>query len=321
MPQQPSSRDLHVDRPLTTISLAYRNAEYIADQIFPVVPVMKQSDKIPKYDQSHWFRNDAKFRAAGEKSHRGGFAVDTSDTYFCERASEGFEVADEQRDNQDAPFDLDRDATEFVTDKVQMKREVNFASNFMTTSVWGTDKDGTANADFTQFSDYGGSSPLTVFTDYKDTVEGKIAREPNLLVLGKQVYSQLKWHPDLVDTIKYTQKGQLTPDLIAALLEVEKLLIGRAIYTTSVEGTAEASVSYTRVWGKSALMLYTPGRPSLLSPAAGYTFVWERVAKAIQYIKRMRDEEREVDIIEANSYFAQKVTGANGGLYMKAVVA
>src|SRR5262245_48022454 len=132
---QPTSRDVHVDTLLTEISIRYSNAEYIADQLFPVVPVVKQSNKVPKYDQSVWFRDQAQLRAPGTKSRGGGFTVDTSDTYFCDRYSFRFEIPDETRDNADAPFDLDRDGTLFTTDKLLMRREVNFATSFFTSTV------------------------------------------------------------------------------------------------------------------------------------------------------------------------------------------
>lgn len=316
---QPTARDLHVDKLLTNMSIGYKNSVYIADQVFPIVTVAKQSDIIPKYDQSHWFRNLARKRAPGSKSQRSGFSTDVTDKYFCDRQSFGFEIPDEVRDNSDAPFDLDRDAMNFVVDKMLMCREKGFVSDFFKTGVWGTDKTGAV--DFTQFSDYGGSTPLEDITAFRDAVEGKIAVEPNTYVTGKLGHSKLKWHPDLIDTIKYTQKGMLTPELIASLLEFDRYLVGKAIETTDPEGTAEASVSYSRIWGKAALMLYVPDRPSLLNPSAGYTFVWARVAAALQYIKRMRDEEREIDIIEANSYFDQKLTGKNSGLFLDQVVA
>jgi hypothetical protein len=316
---QLANRDLHVDTLLTNLSISYSNPDYIADQIFPVVPVNKQSDIVPKYDQSHWFRNLAQKRAPGTKSQGSGFTVDVTDKYFCDRYSFRDEIPDELRDNSDAPFNLDTDSMEFVTDKTMMTREVNFVADFMKTGVWGTDK--TGGSDFTKFSDYGASSPLEVITEYRDTAQGKIGRDLNTFVASRGIHSKLKWHPDLIDMIKYTQKGQLTAELIAQLLEFERYLIGQAILTTDPEGTAEASVSYSRIWGKDALMLYVPARPSLKTPAAGYTFVWRRVANALQYIKRMRDEEREVDIIEANSYFDQKVTARNSGLFMDEVVA
>jgi hypothetical protein len=318
MPVNPTPRSLHVDQFLTQLSIAYRNPEYIVDDIYPVVPVRKQSDLIPSYDQSHWYRNEARVRAIGEKSQRGGFKVGST-SYYCGRFSFGFEIADEQRDNQDAPFDLDRDGTLFATDKILMAREISFATNHFTTGVWGP-ADKVGGTDFAKWSDYSQSMPLVNVADYRDGVEALIGREPNTMVMGKLVWLKLKWHPDLIDTIKYTQRGQLSVDLLAALMEVPKILIGRSIYTTSPEGTAEASVTYTRIWGKNALLVYVPAAPSIMTPAAGYCFSWARVPGSLQYIKRMRDEEREVDIVEANSYFTHVQTSKNAGVFLSNAV-
>ena len=313
-----TSKDVHVDQLLTGVSVAYSNAGYIADQIFPIVPVDKQSDKYLTYDKSHWFRNEAKIRAPGTRSERGGWSYST-DTFFCDRFSYGHEIYDEERDNADNNFQLDSDAAEFATDKVLMQREVAFAAGFFTTSVWGTDKAG--GTDFTKWSDYANSTPLVDVSAWVDSIEAGIGREPNRLVMGKQVWTALKWHPDLIDTIKYTQRAQMSLELAAALFEIENILIGRAIYTTSPEGTAESSVTYSRIWGKNALLIYVPSVPSLRTPAAGYTFTWRRVPNSLRYIKRMRDEEREADIIEANAYYDHKVTGASAGLFASAAVA
>ena len=313
-----TSKDVHVDQLLTGVSVAYNNAGYIADQIFPIVPVDKQSDKYLAYDKSHWFRNEARIRAPGTRSERGGWSYST-DTFFCDRFSYGHEIYDEERDNADNNFQLDSDAAEFATDKILMQREVAFAAGFFTTSVWGTDKAG--GTDFTKWSDYATSTPLVDVSAWVDSIEAGIGREPNRLVMGKQVWTSLKWHPDLIDTIKYTQRAQMSLELAASLFEIENILIGRAIYTTSPEGTAEASVTYSRIWGKNALLIYVPSVPSLRTPAAGYTFTWRRVPNSLRYIKRMRDEEREADIIEANAYYDHKVTGASAGLFASAAVA
>jgi len=41
---RPTPRDAHLDSALTSVSIAYRNPTYIADQVFPTVGVNKQSD-------------------------------------------------------------------------------------------------------------------------------------------------------------------------------------------------------------------------------------------------------------------------------------
>lgn len=321
---QTTPRDLHVDTLLTNVSIAQYNApsRYIARQIAPEVTVKKQSDIYTVYDQSHWFRNEARVRAPGTLSQRGGWAVTNTNTYYAKRVSYGHEISDEERDNSDAPFNMDSEATAFVTDKIMMHHEIAWASTNFTTSVWGADRTGAASGgDFVYWSDYGGSSPLNDIDTYADNVDARIANDPNVLVLGKQVWQKVKRHPDVIDLIKYTQRGQLTLDLFASLIEIPKVLVGRAIYTASPEGTAEASVTYTRIWGKHALLLYVAERPSLMTPSASYTFTWGRVPNSPLYIKRMREEQREVDIIEANSYFDFKVTAARAGEFLNGAVA
>jgi hypothetical protein len=58
-----------------------------------------------------------------------------------------------------------------------------------------------------------------------------------------------------------------------------------------------------------------------MTPAAAYAFTWQRVANSLQYVKRMRDEEREVDIIEGNTYFQHKITVPRAGVFASGAVA
>ena len=322
MSLMPAPGDLHVDGLLTNISIGYINPNFIAGEIFPRVQVNKQSDIVPKYDQSHWFRNQAAIRAPATKSEGSGFSVDTTDTYFCNRYSFRFEIADEVRDNADEPFNMDRDAAIFVRNQMDLNHEVHFATNFFTTSVWNGGTDYTGGTDFTQWSDYANSQPLIDIATYSDTIEGKTANLPNTLVLGKAPWTKLRWHPDVLEMTKGDSSGSFASrSQVAALADVERVLVGSAIYTTSAEGTAEASVSYSRIFGNHALLLYVPSSASLFTPAAGYTFSWNRVPSSWMWIKRMRNEEREVDIIEGNTYYDMKVTAANSGVLMASAVA
>lgn len=312
-----SSRDVHADAYLNSLSIGYKNDLYIADTIAPIVPVRRQSDIVPKYTQSDWFRNQAAIRAPGTLSERGGFTVDTTDHYFCPRFSFGFEIPDEVRDNTDAPYDMDRDGTMFVMDRLQLKREATWAGKFFTTGQWGADVTPDVLWDIYDST----SHPINDITTYQDAVEGRIAKMPNKFVLGKSVFSKLKNHPEIMDRIKYVQKAVVTVDMLASLLDIEQVLVGRAIYTTSPEGTPEDSVVYQRIWGNDALLLYAPAAPSLMTPAATYTFTWQRVPNSIQYFTRKRNDEREVDILEGNTYFDQHITSKRAGQFVNNPIA
>jgi hypothetical protein len=223
---------------------------------------------------------------------------------------------------------MDRLATEYATSIVLLAREYQCASTVFAGSTWGTNK--TVGVDFTAWSTYATSTPCSDIADWKEEVMGKIGRVPNACAMGSQVWTKLVWHPDIIDSIKYTQVGMGSMQLFKELSGLEYVNVGKAIYTTSAEvanGTTQAGtdqetlVSYTRIWGKNFLLFYRPPNASLLTPAAGYTFVWNRVPNSIQYIRRLRNDEREVDIIQCHSYFDHKLLATNAGLYAASAVA
>ena len=316
---QPDVGDVHVDKLLTTISWGYKNLSYIADQIFPTIFVDKQSDIIPKYTKSYWFRDEAKERAPGTKGARSGYAVDNTNTYFCIGFALGKEIPDEVRLNTDVPYDMDRDATNWVTDMLMRRREVSFAADFMKTSVWTTDVVGGTN--FTKWSDYGTSDPIGDIRTGMRSVRQKIGMRPNSLIMGEIIWNRLQDHPDFVDRVKYTQLGVITRDLVAGVLELTRLLVGEAIYTTSLEGTAEASVSYTDIVDDDALLIYTPASPGLFIPSGGYTFIWRpAIGAGTQFIRRIRKEEEKCDVIEGMSYYDQKALATDAGYFFSDAV-
>ena len=113
---QPTSTDVHVNRPLTNVSIAYMQdqKDFIADKVFPNVPVTKKSDSYFVYPKDQWFRTDAQKRAPSSESAGSGYTV-TTDTYSAEVQALHKDVDDQVRGNADAPFNLDSDATEFVS--------------------------------------------------------------------------------------------------------------------------------------------------------------------------------------------------------------
>ena len=113
----PKMQDAHIDRAMTNISVAYLQDEskFIADKVFPIVPVRRQSDLYYKYNKGDFMRDEARQRAAFTESAGGDYGVEASEPYFCRKHAFHKDVAPEERLNYDEPLDADRDATLFVT--------------------------------------------------------------------------------------------------------------------------------------------------------------------------------------------------------------
>jgi len=323
---QPSINSVHIDAILTNISVAYmQKAEnYIADKVFPVVPVDKKSNKFFTYTKNDWFRDEAQRRADATESAGSGYSLNT-DTYSAEVFAFHKDVGDQTLANSDAPLSPLREAAEFVTNRMLLRKEIQFVSDFIKTGVWGTDLTGVSGTpstnEFKQWSDFANSDPLEDIELAKETILSTTGFEANTLVLGYSVFRKLKNHPDLVDRIKYTSSNVITEDMIARMFGVDRVLVAKSVKATNNEG---ATGAYSFNVGKSALLCHVAPNPGLLTPSAGYTFAWNGVSGGLgQSIgtSQFRMESIKATRVEAEMAFDNKIIGTDLGVYLASVVA
>lgn len=275
---EPTGQDLHIDALLSNLSIAYMNepGAYVADQVFPVVFTDKQSDKYALYNKYDWFRDDAQLRAPLTEGTGGGWGLETPGTFFCNEWEYHSDYADDDVDNADEVFNLDDDATQYVTEKLRLSRERRWSSAFFGTGIWGKDLEGqtdTPGTDEFKCWDVSGSTPIEDIEDAKAVIKASTGMKANTLVVAERVHQHLKNHSDVVDRYKYTQAGIITEALLAKVFEIDTYLIGSAIYSPSPEGTDTLSFILDQA---GALLVYSAPRPSKKRPSGGYTFRWKR---------------------------------------------
>lgn len=329
----PAQSDLHVNAPLTSVSVAYvQNASrYIATRMFPKVKVEKQSDLYWKYSKSDWRRTDVQRRAPSTETPGVGWNV-TTDSYFAHVYGVHKDIDDQLRANSDSNFNLDSDATKFITGQMLLKRDIDWATRYFKTGVWATEFTGVVSAPTTgQFLQWNqaASDPLINFTDWSLGFDELTGFEANKMVVGVDVWKALKNHPAILDRIKYTQKGVVTEELVAAFFGVEDFMVAKATKSTGPQindaVAQDAAATYSRILDKkSALICYAPSSPSLLTPSAGYTFVWNGYlgsggGEGLR-IKNFRMEPIASDRIEAEMTYDQKVVSTDMGIFLNNVV-
>jgi hypothetical protein len=330
----PVASDVHVSVPLTNISIAYMQAAtgFVADRVFPNIPVSKQANRYTRYDRSDFWRNQFQKRAPSTESAGGGWKIDNTANYFADVWALHKDIDDDTRANQDEQIDMDRDATIWLTQQALISREVTWAANNFTTGIWGTDITGAASApsasQVLQWND-AASDPIVDITKKSDVVHLASGIRPNKLVLGRQVWSVLKDHSDTLDRVKYTG-GNNTPAIVtrqafASMCELDSIEVMDGIQVTSPENPSyETSMTTAWIAGKNALLVYANPTPSLLTPSGGYTFSWTgRVAASQQgtRISRLRIDQIKSDRVEGEMAYDQKVIAKDCGLFFGSVIA
>jgi hypothetical protein len=324
---QPGSGDVHVDRPLTQLSIAYlqKADSFVSDRVFPVVNVKSQSDLYFLFDKGDFFRDEMELNAPGAVAAEANYKLSTA-SYRCDVWKLAKALADQVRANYDSPLQADREMTEFLTLKGLIRKEKLFASTYFTASIWTGDQTGVTGTPSTnqfQFWNEAASTPIEDIRLGKRTVHGRTGYNPNKLVLGREVYDALLDHPDIVGRL---DRGQTSGPAIvmkqnlAALFELEEILVMDGIENTAAEGATDV---LARIGGKTALLVYAAPAPGLMAPSGGYTFAWTGLLGSGALgtrMRKMRDDRAEADRLEITMAFTHSLVSADlGQFYISAV--
>jgi len=324
----PGRADVHVDRPLTNISIAFRQSAdaFIADRVFPVVPVAKQTDAYFTIPRGAFMRDQMEKKAPGAAPAKANFNYAT-DNYRCDIWALGVGLADEIRANYDSPLQADTDMTNFLTSQGLIRKERLWAGQFFTSSVWTQDQAGVAAApganQFLQWND-ALSTPIQDIRDGKRRVHQRTGHRPNKLVLGREVYDVLIDHPDIVGRIDRGQTSGTALVLrqnLAALFEVDEVLVVDAIWNSAAEGVAD---SFNFIGGKAALLVYAPPSAGLMTASGGYTFSWTGLlggGAMGMNMRRIREEKLQADELIVQMAFSHKLISADLGQFYATAVA
>lgn len=328
--------DVHIDKPLTNLTLAYvqDQSSFIADKVFPVVGVQSQSDYYYIYDRENMNRSgDVAKVAPRTELETIGMSISNS-TYTADVYGLAMDFDEQTLANEDAALDIRMAGAQTLAMRMMIHREKQFASTFFATGVWTTEVDGVASAtptagQRTHWDDYTNSTPIVDVMNARRTmqlVSGGF--KPNTMVVGKEVRDDLVNNPDILNRLNggatVTNTALVTDAKLAEIFEVENFFTMEAVENASAEGVAESNAF---IGGKHALLCYTPSSASLMSPAAGLTFAWnnlpgvQNLGVSVEsfsgdWLRVKQIAER----IEVKMAYDMKVVGADMGYFFNGIV-
>jgi hypothetical protein len=294
---------LHIERALTNVSVAYKNGDFVAAKIFPEVPVEKQADKYFVYGMERFQPSDDA-RRPGAVANEINWGL-SNDAYYCDGHALKDIIPDEFRKGADEAVDLEVDSTETTTDKILLNREVNLVAALaagmtpvdLNAVKWSADA----------------NDPVKVIDTYKETVAKAIGKTPNILTMSRPVFRAIRNNALVKARISGAQgldASHITAQQLASVLEVDELIVAEAVKATSKEGQA-TTMDY--IWGTYALLSYRPPSPGRRTVSLGYHFVWN-IGIQGALVKKYRSEERSGDTIEVQRYYDQKIVAAGAGV-------
>ncbi len=229
------------------VAVEYRNKAFIADEALPVVRTGKQEFSYQTFE-----KKDSFTIPKTESSRKGGLnTLELSGTETTDKTIDyGLQALIPQNDIDNTEFDLVNHYIQKIMELVNLDHEKRVADMVFNSSNYASGNKTTLSGN-SQWSDFTNSTPL------KDILDGFDAclMRPNVGIIGQQVWTKLRQHPDVVKAIggNSGDSGIVPVRAVADLLELDELYIGSANYNTANRGQ---TFSKAFLFGKHACFFY-----------------------------------------------------------------
>lgn len=286
--------------------LQFKNTRWACESVIPTVKVKGKTGTFYEFTKSAAYRNEAQKVAPGQSAPEVDFGLATQ-TYTCETYKAKVGIPREIQDNADSVLNLMKQAANFVTGKVMLAKEKRFATIMEDTTNWNTSSAAAKwNAAGKPVTDMD-----TVITAVNAATGGMGATH---CFMPEAVWNVFKRHSDVTNLIFGSGNNGarlVTPALVAQAFELEKVVIGYTMYTASLEGTAEASVTYASNYSGTTMWIgHVTSAPSVMNPSGAYGF------QQFKNIRTWYDDDKDTDWVEGRESVDEKIVSKDCGHVM-----
>lgn len=314
----PTGRSAHIDVPLSNVMIAAfeTQGDFVANAIFPAVPVDKQSNKYYTLKKEAWLARPNTYRAPRAQANRIEFDI-SSDSYFADNYALAHEIPLEDLKNADSAIRLRESAVQFVTRGLLADLEIRAQAQAITNvstvqrlATAGTTWDAVTSADIQgQIAD----AHLSIFNN--------TGLRANTLVLDYQSYIYAKRNTALLNRFQYQQQrnpGLVDDEQLKAAFMVDNLYVARSQKNNANPGQTG---SITSIWGPTALLTRVEGNaPSLMTATYGIGMRWTNPEFPGPFVVTTHQEDwagsRHIEVIEAGYWQDEKVVASALGFYI-----
>jgi len=273
--------NIYVSPLLTSVSLGYRNEDYIADKIMPTITVKRDTGKIAVYWMDN-LRVVEAIRAQWSPSREVNHTVTIGDHYILEERALKEKVTDEEIEDADKPIDPSKDATENLTDRMAVIKEYALATRMADTSIITQN---TTLSWTSQWSDPDNSDPFGDIGTAINSVRDGSWKKANTIVMGYSVMMVLIQHPAVIDrlvNVTIVTAWMVMEAIKLAFPSIKEIIIWDAQYNSGVEWWTD---TLTDIWGKHCWALYIEKKPTKKSRtfAINYAKKWAKKTMILPY--------------------------------------
>ena len=296
--------ELRINAYLSKIARGYSNSAFIAENLFPVIDSELEKVDIFEFNKEAFqvYDTERSIRANSNVISPKGFNKKTTTLTEHDLAY----PLDYREQEESKIVKLQLHATNVVTEGLKLKHEKQCADLVQNVESYETgNKIILSGTD--AFSDED-SDPEGVIDDAKNAIAGKIAQEPNTMVMGYDAFKNLKKHPKLRELVSSSKTRIITLDLMKEIFDIENIYVGKSVFVNEKN-------EFVRVWENNIVLAYVPKLDSRTEydPSFAYTVRKKDSLKIDEYTK----EGNKVKYIRATDIYTPFLVGPDAGYLIK----
>ena len=256
-----------IDQVLTAVAQGYVHPQRVGHILFPSIPVPASGGTVIEFGRESFMNYNSR-RAPGADVQRIQFGYEGKPFALKNFALDAPVPREVVRDAKAVPgVDLGKRAVNTVMNSLTLTLEIEQAA--LATDPQNFDEGNVLPLSGASCWDDPASDPVGAIEAAKDQVRTTCGIEPNRMTVGAKGFKALKNHPKITDRFKYTTAESITAQMLAGLLDLDHLAVGKATY---VEGTDPAE-GFKEAWGNTATLAYVPDQDQAMDqPSFGYTY-------------------------------------------------
>ncbi|OGI31338.1 MAG: hypothetical protein A2287_02790 [Candidatus Melainabacteria bacterium RIFOXYA12_FULL_32_12] len=298
--------DLRINAYLSEVARGYRNSAFIAENLFPVIESELEKVDIFEFNKEAFqvYNTERAIRANSNVVSPKGFNKKSATLTEHDLAY----PIDYREEDESKKVKLQLHATNVVTEGLKLKHEKQCADLVQNPNNY-TSGNKIILAGNSKFSNYGdnnipASDPVGVIEDAKDAIAGKIAQDPNTMVIGHESWKKLKRHPQIQGLISNNQNKIVTLNFLKEIFEIPNIFIGKSVFV-------DENGNFVKVWSDNIILAYTSPLSSRTEydPAFAYTVRKKNALTIDEY----RKEGNKLKYIRATDIYTPFLVGPEAG--------
>jgi len=266
----------------------------IGTRVMPFIPMREQSAEYPVIPKEVMLKIHDTRRAMRGRYPSSDWEFEMG-LYATRENGWEEKIDDRERKLYATLFDAEVVATRRATKIVDLALEQRIAAKVFNATNF------TPNAVSIEWDKPATATPIDDVNDAKMAVRGQCGMLPNTLIIGYYTFTKVRNCDQLVDRLLYTFPGidinRMTAQQLAAVFDVERVLVGGAVYDSADKGQDSVIAD---LWDNEYAMLTTcSSAPDISDPCIGRSFIWteESPGSGEPVVESYREEGSRSDVV------------------------